>query len=244
MLPQRQHHLIDDVSVRGVEDDLALVLSHKGFALLGGLLHAFRHAHCDVSLHFHPAMQMHEPPCPCQRQKSTRVAARTTCPADAGRFCGQHRACFGDGLVRVILRVGHLFTKAHKACCCVLAHAIACLNVVQTLDGSYVLISYKPSPAFAWPSDAGHHAALLVMPTGSGKTVVFTEICRSCDKGKKVLILVHRRELVTQASDKLTKAGVKHGIIAAGFDPSKPQSSGRLGADTNKRLTQAHSRQT
>ena len=63
--------------------------------------------------------------------------------------------------------------------------------------------------------------ALLVMPTGSGKTVVFSEICRlACEKSRKVLILVHRRELVTQASDKLTKAGVEHGIIAAGFDPS------------------------
>ena len=40
------------------------------------------------------------------------------------------------------------------------------------------------------------------------------------EKGKSVLILVHRRELVTQASNKLAKAGVKHGIIAAGFDPS------------------------
>ena len=63
--------------------------------------------------------------------------------------------------------------------------------------------------------------ALLVMPTGSGKTVVFSEICRlACEKKRRVLILVHRRELVTQASDKLTKAGVEHGIIAAGFDPS------------------------
>ena len=59
------------------------------------------------------------------------------------------------------------------------------------------------------------------MPTGSGKTVVFSEICRlACEKSRKVLILVHRRELVTQASDKLRKAGVEHGIIAAGFDPS------------------------
>ena len=59
------------------------------------------------------------------------------------------------------------------------------------------------------------------MPTGSGKTVVFSEICRlACEKSRKVLILVHRRELVTQASDKLKKAGVEHGIIAAGFDSS------------------------
>ena len=68
----------------------------------------------------------------------------------------------------------------------------------------------------------GHQAALLVMPTGAGKTVVFTEIARSATKlGKSVFILVHRRELVKQASDKLTKAGVTHGIIAAGFKPSK-----------------------
>ena len=64
--------------------------------------------------------------------------------------------------------------------------------------------------------------ALLVMPTGSGKTVVFSEICRLASiKGSTVLILVHRRELVTQASDKLLKAGVEHGIIAAGFKPSE-----------------------
>tara|TARA_R100000406_G_scaffold5271_5_gene3640 strand:+ start:1967 stop:3325 length:1359 start_codon:yes stop_codon:yes gene_type:complete len=66
-----------------------------------------------------------------------------------------------------------------------------------------------------------HSRALLVMPTGSGKTVVFSEICRLANaKGRNVLILVHRRELVKQASDKLAKAGVKHGIIAAGFKPS------------------------
>ena len=68
----------------------------------------------------------------------------------------------------------------------------------------------------------GHHSALLVMPTGAGKTVVFTEIARSATKlGKSVFILVHRRELVKQASDKLSKAGVTHGIIAAGFKTSK-----------------------
>ena len=64
-------------------------------------------------------------------------------------------------------------------------------------------------------------SALLVMPTGAGKTVVFTEIARlATEKNKTVFVLVHRRELINQASDKLTKAGVKHGIIAAGFDRS------------------------
>ena len=66
------------------------------------------------------------------------------------------------------------------------------------------------------------HSALLVMPTGAGKTVVFTEIARLArEKGKTVFILVHRRELIRQASEKLTKAGVTHGIIAAGFKPSR-----------------------
>ena len=69
---------------------------------------------------------------------------------------------------------------------------------------------------------SGHRSALLVMPTGAGKTVVFTEIARSAtERGNTVFVLVHRRELVTQASDKLTKAGVDHGIIAAGF-PTSP----------------------
>ena len=68
----------------------------------------------------------------------------------------------------------------------------------------------------------GNHAALLVMPTGAGKTVVFTEIAQLAKaNGKKVLILVHRRELVTQASAKLKKIGVKHGTISAGSKPSQ-----------------------
>lgn len=67
-----------------------------------------------------------------------------------------------------------------------------------------------------------NQSALLVMPTGAGKTVVFTEIAQLAKaKGKKVLVLVHRRELVRQASDKLTNAGVSHGIISAGFLPTE-----------------------
>ena len=65
-------------------------------------------------------------------------------------------------------------------------------------------------------------SALLVMPTGAGKTVVFTEIAQLAKaNGKKVLILVHRRELVAQASAKLKKIGVKHGTISAGSKPSQ-----------------------
>ena len=37
-------------------------------------------------------------------------------------------------------------------------------------------------------------------------------------KGRRVGVLVHRRELARQAADKLALAGVPHGILAAGLD--------------------------
>ena len=68
---------------------------------------------------------------------------------------------------------------------------------------------------------AGSRSVLLQLPTGGGKTVIFSEACRlATSKGNSVLILVHRRELVDQASDKLTRIGVDHGIICAGYKPS------------------------
>ncbi len=64
-------------------------------------------------------------------------------------------------------------------------------------------------------------APLLVLPTGGGKTIVFAAITAGAvERGRRVLILVHRRELIRQASAKLTWAGVQHGVIAAGFEPS------------------------
>lgn len=68
---------------------------------------------------------------------------------------------------------------------------------------------------------SGARAPLLVLPTGGGKTIVFSAITEGAvARGRRVLILVHRRELIRQASAKLTMAGVEHGIIAAGFQPS------------------------
>lgn len=68
---------------------------------------------------------------------------------------------------------------------------------------------------------SGARAPLLVAPTGSGKTVMFSAITQGAvARGRRVLILVHRRELIRQASAKLAIAGVDHGIIAAGFDLS------------------------
>lgn len=65
----------------------------------------------------------------------------------------------------------------------------------------------------------GKRAPLYQLSTGGGKTVVFGDVIRqAAAKGTRTLVLAHRRELVKQASDKLTWAGVPHGIIAAGLD--------------------------
>ena len=48
---------------------------------------------------------------------------------------------------------------------------------------------------------------LLVLPTGTGKTIVFSHLAkRLTDAGKRVLILAHREELIDQAIDKLYRA--------------------------------------
>lgn len=63
----------------------------------------------------------------------------------------------------------------------------------------------------------GARAPLLALPTGGGKTHIFAHAAAMAQaKGRSVLILVHRRELLAQASEKLTAAGVPHGIIAPG----------------------------
>jgi superfamily II DNA or RNA helicase len=61
----------------------------------------------------------------------------------------------------------------------------------------------------------GARAPLLVAPTGFGKTVVFSAIAKGVvARGRRVMILVHRQELVQQVSDTLKEFGVRHGIIA------------------------------
>ncbi len=59
------------------------------------------------------------------------------------------------------------------------------------------------------------HNILYQLPTGGGKTVIFSEIARRYikDKNKKVLILTHRIELSAQTSNVLTEFGVKNMVI-------------------------------
>jgi superfamily II DNA or RNA helicase len=66
----------------------------------------------------------------------------------------------------------------------------------------------------------GYKSPLLVASTGWGKTVLFSYIsANAAAKQGKPLILVHRWELMKQASNTLTKFGVRHGLIHADFTP-------------------------
>ena len=57
----------------------------------------------------------------------------------------------------------------------------------------------------AWMS--GTKRTLLVLPTGTGKTIVFAKITEDMVRsGKHVLILAHRGELLDQAADKIKKS--------------------------------------
>ena len=59
----------------------------------------------------------------------------------------------------------------------------------------------------------GHRKVLMVLSTGGGKTCIFSHIAQSASiKGNRVLIAVHRQELLDQACRALP---MPHGVIAA-----------------------------
>lgn len=63
----------------------------------------------------------------------------------------------------------------------------------------------------------GYKSPLVVAPTGSGKTIIFAFIATGAiKKGKRVLILTHRREILQQTMSKLFEFGVQAGQIASG----------------------------
>ena len=61
--------------------------------------------------------------------------------------------------------------------------------------------------------DADHTRTLLVLPTGTGKTIVFASVAADQVRaGDRVLILAHRGELLEQAADKLQRST---GLVSA-----------------------------
>lgn len=66
----------------------------------------------------------------------------------------------------------------------------------------------------------GFKAPLFVLPTGGGKTICFTYIAaNAAAKGKRVLILVHRIELIRQTAAKLRESGCRVGLINPRYSP-------------------------
>ena len=66
--------------------------------------------------------------------------------------------------------------------------------------------------------DAGRSRTLLVLPTGTGKTVVFAAVAEDCVRaGQRVLVLAHRGELLAKAADKIyTATGLRCALEQAG----------------------------
>ncbi|MET0014471.1 MAG: DEAD/DEAH box helicase [Sedimenticola sp.] len=68
----------------------------------------------------------------------------------------------------------------------------------------------------------GSRRPLLQLPTGGGKMVIASEIAKLAkDKGKRVLFLAPRRELVTQAAEKFAAFGIQCGVIMAGEEAKR-----------------------
>jgi DNA repair protein RadD len=62
----------------------------------------------------------------------------------------------------------------------------------------------------------GMKRVLYTAPTGSGKTVLFSYIVESAaQKGRRVIIVGHRQEIIDQIDEALDRLGLDHGIIAA-----------------------------
>lgn len=62
---------------------------------------------------------------------------------------------------------------------------------------------------------------LVVLPTGGGKTVLFTKI--AAEEEGIVWVIAHRQELIRQASETLDRFGIDHGTVKSGypFEPKK-----------------------
>jgi DNA repair protein RadD len=89
-----------------------------------------------------------------------------------------------------------------------------------------------------------HRYVLLSLPTGAGKTFIFSRVLKSyLDSGVDVCAIAHRQELLSQMSVALAVAGVKHKIITSNGGLLKLccslhlQETGKLFYDPSARCT-------
>ena len=74
---------------------------------------------------------------------------------------------------------------------------------------------------------AGKRAVGISLPTGTGKTVIFAALIRGVvEAGGRVLVVVHRDELIRQTAEKLSLVYPEHppvGVVKAKtFEPDYP----------------------
>ncbi len=100
---------------------------------------------------------------------------------------------------------------------------------IQTENIEKTLYDYQLqdlNTIFQYLKDSPEDINLLYqLPTGGGKTVVFSEIARRyiTQTGKKVVVLTHRIELSNQTSNMLTGFGVNNMIISSDIKALKDQ---------------------
>jgi superfamily II DNA or RNA helicase len=90
-------------------------------------------------------------------------------------------------------------------------------NTKQSTKSFYAYQERDIKSIFDEMSNTPKSKILYQLPTGGGKTVVFSEIARRFIEqfGKTVIILTHRKELCTQTSATLKKIGVQNRIISS-----------------------------
>lgn len=81
---------------------------------------------------------------------------------------------------------------------------------------------------------------LFVLPTGGGKTVVFSYITENAVRRGNVLLLAHRQEIVGQISKALNKFGVSHGLIMPGSAMNYELAQVGMVQSTARRLDRIH----
>ncbi|HUX34718.1 MAG TPA: DEAD/DEAH box helicase family protein, partial [Gemmatimonadaceae bacterium] len=60
----------------------------------------------------------------------------------------------------------------------------------------------------------GRKRVVLVAPCGAGKTIMFCQIVAAVvTRGKRAVVIAHRKELVDQTHEKLARFGIEAGVV-------------------------------
>ncbi len=99
--------------------------------------------------------------------------------------------------------------NVHACCAKLLEQCVETTCYNRSMSTTYALRPYQKEAVLEvfhqWRD--GSQKTLLVLPTGTGKTIAFANIAKICVEHKqRVLILAHRGELLEQAQDKIKQA--------------------------------------